>query len=268
MAYVEHSTPGALPSRVSPIQARRPGRADRRPTIDPGPYLGVPGASSVRALTHCPLCLGALAPARGAPGLLRHRRSENDARCVLTTLAWQPAEMVVHHPRDVIASHRQRTRFLEHWEYHLAAMRRLLPSLGVRRFTTVIALADVQGLWSYPSLREPDLPAVLAVLAGFVKVRRAEDEMGQWVRYWFDASVRDVGDLWRPRSVPPQLFRVEYREPETTPFPTGAQVGRWTRVAIEEDAPDGAVTVLEPAERAAFARFVADAAEAPKLWQQ
>lgn len=49
----------------------------------------------------------------------------------------------------------------------------------------------------------------------------------RWVRFWFDASVRDVGDLWTAGGDAPRLFRVDYREPVVTPYPTGAQVLAW-----------------------------------------
>ena len=35
------------------------------------------------------------------------------------------------------------------------------------------------------------------------------------------------------RPAPPKLFRVEYREPDVTPFPTGEQVLRWTAAELE-----------------------------------
>jgi hypothetical protein len=49
----------------------------------------------------------------------------------------------------------------------------------------------------------------------------------RWVRFWFDMSVRDVGDLWTAGGDAPRLFRVDYREPVVTPYPTGAQVLAW-----------------------------------------
>ena len=130
-------------------------------------------------------------------------------------------------------SHRQ--HFIGRWEHHYAAVRRLLSSLTVRRFTTLIAYADVLNLWSYPSLRQDDVAVVLLVLAGFMRlpdVAEAADG-ARWARFWFDASVYDVDDLWKLRPAPPKLFRVEYREPDVTPFPTGEQVLRWTAAELE-----------------------------------
>ncbi|HDR9047736.1 TPA: hypothetical protein QDA94_001948 [Burkholderia vietnamiensis] len=86
----------------------------------------------------------------------------------------------------------------------------------------------------------------------------------RWVRFWFDASVRDVGDLWTAGGDAPRLFRVDYREPVVTPYPTGAQVLAWQPIDGMRDAWVQCADAHEPAvgaaERAAFARFLAQPA--------
>ncbi|WP_176154516.1 hypothetical protein [Burkholderia vietnamiensis] len=83
----------------------------------------------------------------------------------------------------------------------------------------------------------------------------------RWVRFWFDASVRDVGDLWTAGGDAPRLFRVDYREPVVTPYPTGAQVLAWQPIDGMRDVWGQCANAHEPAvgaaERAAFARFLA-----------
>ncbi|MBR8214411.1 hypothetical protein [Burkholderia vietnamiensis] len=86
----------------------------------------------------------------------------------------------------------------------------------------------------------------------------------RWVRFWFDASVRDVGDLWTAGGDAPRLFRVDYREPVVTPYPTGAQVLAWQPIDGMRDLWVQCADAREPAvgaaERAAFARFLAQPA--------
>ncbi|HDR9151672.1 TPA: hypothetical protein QDA88_004059 [Burkholderia vietnamiensis] len=86
----------------------------------------------------------------------------------------------------------------------------------------------------------------------------------RWVRFWFDASVRDVGDLWTAGGDAPRLFRVDYREPVVTPYPTGAQVLAWQPIDGMRDVWVQCADAHEPAvgaaERAAFARFLAQPA--------
>ncbi|MXN76963.1 hypothetical protein GR157_19765 [Burkholderia sp. 4701] len=218
--------------------------------------------------SHCPLCFGTLEPMPGMPGRVRHRSARCSAQCVLTTRQYQPDELAMRGGRDAQVSAGQRERFVAHWERHYALVRRVWPAFTIARFTAVLACADVQALWSYPSLRDDDLAAVLLVLAGFMRVPASQEPAAgaavRWVRFWFDASVRDAGDLWTAGADAPRLFRVDYREPQATPFPTGAQVVAWQQIGSVRDAWARQLGVRQPgvgpADRAAFARFVARSA--------
>ncbi|MBN3793161.1 hypothetical protein, partial [Burkholderia sp. Ac-20353] len=218
-----------------------------------------------------PLCAGALEPMPGMPGYARHRSARLAVRCALTTRHYQPDELTVRGARDVRVSARHRARFVEQWERHYALVRRVWPAFTMSRFTTVLACADVQDLWSYPSLRDDDLAAVLLALAGFIRVpdERAptdpqpDADAVRWVRFWFEARVRDVGDLWAAGADAPRFFRIDYREPEATLFPTGAQVQAWQPVDGVRDAwaqlDTAPMPDIAPSDHAAFARFVARA---------
>ncbi|NTZ07100.1 hypothetical protein [Burkholderia metallica] len=280
--------------RVEAPDARTPGRrrsaASDRPRLPKAnPWPGRPGEWP----THCPLCFGALEPLPGAGGYARHRSARCSAQCVLTTRQYQPEELTIRGSRDVQVAARHRDRFIAQWPRHYALMRRVWPALTIGRFIAVLSCADVADLWSYRTLRDDDLAAVLLVLAGFLRVPDASGtaapgagtpEAGtpaagmpvagtpaddarapavRWVRFWFDASVRDVGDLWTAGNDASPLFRVDYREPLVTPYPTGAQVHAWQPVdgmreawARQADAEEPAV---DAADRAAFGRFLARA---------
>ncbi|QMI47735.1 hypothetical protein [Burkholderia sp. MBR-1] len=103
-----------------------------------------------------------------------------------------------------------------------------------------------------PSLDTP--PAAARSAAALAPTAR-------WVRFWFDASVRDFGDLWTAGGDAPRLFRVDYREPVVTPYPTGAQVLAWQPIDGMRDVwvqcGDAHEPAVGAAERAAFARFLA-----------
>ncbi|KWI58550.1 hypothetical protein WT72_00140 [Burkholderia pseudomultivorans] len=256
-----------------------PGATDAHPTgraaagpaharaADLGAFPAGPGGMPA----HCPLCAGALEPMPGMPGHVRHRSTRVAARCVLTTRECQPDELAVHGLRDARVSARHRARFVEQWERHYALMRRVWPAFTMSRFTTVLACADVQDLWSYRSLRDDDLAAVLLALAGFMRVpdERAPgdpepaDDAVRWVRFWFEASVRDVGDLWTAGADAPRFFRVDYRDTRETLFPTGAQVRAWQPIGGMRDAWTQtdvvSITEIARSDHAAFARFVARA---------
>ncbi|OMG71654.1 hypothetical protein [Burkholderia ubonensis] len=247
----------AAPEPRSPAPAR---------AVAANAWPGAPGALP----SHCPLCFGTLEPMPGMPGRARHRSARCSAQCVLTTRQYQPDEMAVRGGRDARVSAGHRERFVANWERHYALVRRMWPAFTIARFTAVLACADVQDLWSYPSLRDDDLASVLLVLAGFMRMPGAHEPAdasaggsARWVRFWFDASVRDVGDLWTAGADAPRFFRVDYREPQATPFPTGAQVLTWQQIGGVRDAwaqqQRALVPAVEPAGRAAFARFVARA---------
>ncbi|KVD47189.1 hypothetical protein WS61_09070 [Burkholderia sp. ABCPW 11] len=283
--------------RVEAPDARTPARrrsaaSDRPRMPKANPWPGRPGEWP----THCPLCFGALEPLPGAGGYARHRSARCSAQCVLTTRQYQPEEPTIRGSRDVQVAARHRDRFIAQWPRHYALMRRAWPALTIGRFIAVISCADVADLWSYRTLREDDLAAVLLVLAGFLRVpdvsgtaapgaRMPEartpgagtPEAGmpgthmpaagtpavRWVRFWFDASVRDVGDLWTAGNDASPLFRVDYREPLVTPYPTGAQVHAWQPVDGMRDAwaryVDAGEPAVDAADRAAFGRFLARA---------
>lgn len=229
------------------------------------PWPGPAGTFPAR----CPLCGGALEAMPGMEGRARHRSTRNSARCVLTTRRYQPDDLIVRGPGDLAIAERNRRRFLEHWDIHFTIARRVWPGLTLARFMNLLALADVLDLWSYPALRDEDLPAVLLVMAGFLRVPQAGGSRGaaaadsepRWGRFWFEASVRDASDLWRTPEPAPNLFLVHYREPVATPFPTGAQVCGWHRVDGMREAWHEALEAPAPRvadhERAVFRRFIA-----------
>lgn len=249
---------------------------------------GEPGAWRMQggaALARCPLCRGALSQVPGMPEYVRHKSARRAAQCVLSTARYQPDELAVNGSRNAVISAMNRRRFLEGWERHYLAMRVTWPPLSIARFTTVLSCADVLDLWSYPELREADVPAVLLVLAGFLRVPEEDafvqprvtdltdvtqvadvtERVGseaRWVRFWFGANVHDAADLWKPQDTPPALFRVDYRDAKSTPFPTGAHVLACTRVGDASDPwhrqPDAAPMLSVSAdERRAVAHYVA-----------
>ncbi|GAU03909.1 hypothetical protein [Burkholderia stabilis] len=269
------STPRVVAPDARTPARRRPAAASDRPRMPKAnPWPGRPGEWP----THCPLCFGALEPLPGAGGYARHRSARCSAQCVLTTRQYQPDELTIRGSRDAQVAARHRERFIAQWSRHYALMRRAWPALTIGRFIAVIACVDVADLWSYRMLRDDDLAAVLLVLAGFLRVPDASgaDASGadasagdaraptvRWVRFWFDASVRDVGDLWAAGSEAPPLFRVDYREPLVTPYPTGAQVQAWQPVDGMRDAwarhADAREPAVDASDRAAFERFLARA---------
>lgn len=205
----------------------------------------------------CPVCLGALMPepAGGAP-LTWHVSHHDELRCPLTTPSYQPEGMTVHHMRDPAVGSRHRSAFMSNWTRHFRVMKQLAPSLTVRRLTVLVDYADVLNLWSYPALVQRDLPHVLLVLAGFFRECGPLGEV-VWVRFWFDGRVSDVGDLWTEAGVGARLFRMVYRHPEATPFPTSRELVYHGTVRRDRRFPDRFVRLIRRSDVREFERFMA-----------
>lgn len=207
----------------------------------------------------CPLCGGALTlnqRRRGGRQYFRHRERAHEERCPLSTSSYQPAGMSIAHARDPLAEVECRQRFLRYWRRHYRLVRQTAPALTLRRFTELIEYADVMNLWSYARLDERDLPYVLVVLAEFMTVY---DESGEATRerFWFDSSVRDVGDLWAAqRPARARLFRIVYREPPHTPFPTASDILHWEPVERIDRLKDMEGPGISRADVRAFDQFV------------
>jgi hypothetical protein len=216
------------------------------------------GAQTPISPPACPLCLGELvANPRRRAGFVnyRHKSGAHAEHCPLTTARYQPDDLMIRGPRDPLSARRQRSRFLYRWKRHYRIARSAAPSLSIRRFTELIEYADVLNLWSYPRLAQRDLPYALLVLAGFVAARNERDEL-VWVRFWFDKSVSDMGDLWQEGAHPPRLFKVIYRKPLHTPFPTGAEILFWEPVVRAARRADAETSAVSRAEIRAFARYM------------
>lgn len=243
-------------------------RAQRSPSTDASGCIAYEG----RFPSHCPLCFGPLTLVAEMPGYARHAHARQAAQCVLTTDQYQPRDLTARVQRDAHVATLNRRGFVQDWERHYALIKHLCPTLTMTRLTTALAYADVLGVWSYPGLREETIAPLLLALAGFMRLSQCVDppeipsKSVRWLRYWFDASVRDIGDLWAPRSDAPGFFRVEYGEPEATPFPTGSQVVRWTMLhdipSMWADLEAETSAVVTPGERNAFERFLKQSRDA------
>lgn len=176
----------------------------------------------------CPVCLGALARSAGG-GASRpvHLLAEDEERCPLTTMSYQPDGPPLRHMRDVGLHARRRDAFLCNWTRHFHVMRQLAPSLSPRRLAKLIDWADVLNLWSHPLLAEQDLPYVLLVLAGFIRQCGRDGEM-LWVRVYFEGSLTGVNDKQLRSGLPRRVFRMVYGQPERFPFPTSRELLSFT----------------------------------------
>jgi hypothetical protein len=217
--------------------------------------------------TTCPVCLGELARpiALGSRDRTRlHVHASDEARCPLSTSAWQPEGLVIRQPKGTDVAGVNRAHFVGHWPLHFQEMRRLVPSLTPQRFNVLVDMADVLNVWAHPHLVAGDLPFVLLSLAEFIAVR-PRGLSAYWVRFCFDGTVRELSDLWQPGRKPPQFFRMVYDEPMVTPFPTSSQLRRCDYVVRSPGFLSAVAPELAEDEALVISRFLA---QTPGIWNR
>ncbi|HTJ94460.1 MAG TPA: hypothetical protein VL424_15310, partial [Pararobbsia sp.] len=170
--------------------------------VDVGRYLGEFGADAAgKRRARCPFCLRhAMEPVfegGHAKGFV-HRERATASTCPLVTLSAQSLKLRVEHARNVVWHRQHRAAFLAHWQRHYRRMKEQVTSLTVDRLISFIAYADVVDLWSHPALVLDDVPYVLLALGELI-AEPGDPAAAYWVRFVVDGTVRNVGDLWKPR---------------------------------------------------------------------
>jgi hypothetical protein len=220
-----------------------------------------PTGAVPRPWARCPLCHGPLHVV-ALRDRARSRRFLHLARglaaCPLVRDALpNPLAMRIGPPLDAQGRQR-RAHFLQHWQRHLHTIRQVASSFGIARFMRTIEHADVLKLWAWPTLAQRDIPYILLVLTEFI----AASSGGRttfWSRFWFDGSVRDIGDFDQARERLPHLFRLRYRPPRRAAFPGVRHLIGCEPVAMEEANAPAAQDGMPRQDVAAFEAFIARA---------
>jgi len=159
------------------------------------------------------------------------------------------------YPYNTRLGHQRRREFAKHWQQHLAEIRRHVPNFSVLRFTHSLAQADVLHMWSCPTLALQDVPYILLVLSAFI-AQTPGTAHSTWLRFLFDASILEVGDLRRPDKLAPRLFRLHYRAAHHSMFPNASQLLDWTEVPMTGEFLKGNATSVMASEAATFDEFM------------
>jgi hypothetical protein len=178
------------------------------------------------------------------------------AACPLinATLPVSTAFLTIY-PHDVRLGHRRRSEFAEHWRHHLAEIRRYAPGFSVVRLTQSLAHADVLHIWSCPTLAVADIPYILLVLSAFIAETHGATQP-TWLRFLFDTSVLEIGDLRRPGRLAPRLFRLHYRAAHNSMFPNANHLLDWSEVPMSSEFLNGSTSNVMLSEAATFAEFL------------
>ncbi|GLU31846.1 hypothetical protein WKR88_20850 [Trinickia caryophylli] len=207
--------------------------------VTPEAYLNEYGnlPPGVRPAVRCPVCHEDVRIARlHDRAQTRHfvHASGMEALCPLVNHGMPDAVPVMQRAPDAARERRHRDDFLAHWRLHLQAMREVAPEFSVLRFTRAIEHADVLRLWACPTLAQADVPYILLVLSAFIAAVPGPPYRA-WLRFWFDASVKEVADLRAPRDMPARLFRLRYRGTQAAMFPDARHLIEWAEVPMAAD---------------------------------
>ena len=159
------------------------------------------------------------------------------------------------YPHNVRLGNKRRGEFAAHWQYHFAEIRRHVPSFSVLRFTQSLAQADVLHVWSCPTLALEDIPYILLVLSAFI-VEAPGVTHPTWLRFLFDTSILEIGDLRRPRKLAARFFRLHYRAAHNSMFPNASHLLDWAEIPMGRGFLNGDAPNVMASEAAVFADFM------------
>lgn len=211
-----------------------------------------------RPPAHCPICREEVHISRmhdrARTPYFSHAAGEH-AACPLVNSTLPDTKFITIYPPDPGLENRCRGEFIAQWKHHLSEIRRHVPHFSVIRFTQVIAHADVLHLWSSPMLIQEDIPYILLVLSTFIAETPGAAH-STWLRFLFDASIRDPTEIRRPGSNSPHLFRLHYRASFSSMFPNARHLLDWSEVPMNGDFLHGNTPHILMSEVFTFENFI------------
>jgi hypothetical protein len=107
---------------------------------------------------------------------------------------------------------------LQDWPSHVAALQNWATYLGPQDLDEMLTVARHRRLWEYRHLAPWQVPYCLLMTRDFPPATSARGHDRQplralWFRFWFDARVRSIDDLWIQHPSEVQVHRGSYRPP-------------------------------------------------------
>lgn len=108
--------------------------------------------------------------------------------------------------------------FRERWEWHFHKLSTMVKFFSVSEFMALIGRANELRIWEYKNLLPTELPYVMVLLADFPPdtgiCKNGVPLRKYWFRFWYDARIRSLDDLWIKCEEPTMLFRASYYPPK------------------------------------------------------
>lgn len=133
-----------------------------------------------------------------------------------------------------------RREFKTTWQHQLSHLESLVPALHVYEFLSLLELADKWRIWEYSGMTAGDVPYVLLVLADFSTFTAQKNQDGTskrrfYLRFFYDAALKDIEDLWIWPGEKPTLHRVSYAPMVRGGLPTEKNINKSTSVDAHND---------------------------------
>lgn len=195
-----------------------------------------------RPRARCPACLKdmqVIGEDRPVHDRLFKHMPDKENRCPLKNLANARYELLPDAVPDKSRGIQMRADFFLGWEWHFGYMQKLTDmALDIQDFISRIELADQNSLWSRRNLQLWEIPYILLVWREFQPVWSAsrltwlrED----WLRFWFDGSIRTIEDLWIRTQGDHWLVKASYVPKKRGGTPGLKQLKSYTRIKMSDD---------------------------------
>lgn len=125
-----------------------------------------------------------------------------------------------------IASEQIRTQFFQNWKLHWSHILEIAPACEISKLVRFLEHADSIRFWAHPALEEWQLPYIFLASCEFPAERRkkAFETQSGWIRFRFDATVRQTIDLWHK---PPSTWKflcLSYKAPIISKEPSPSEL--------------------------------------------
>jgi hypothetical protein len=176
-------------------------------------------AADSRPRARCPFCPQPLNDVAGksqhTTGHFAHLPSS--APCPSKEPAGVPYIRLTPTSPDPQRSQWLKAQFFDNWEKYYRKLEDLVPCLALKEFFALITEANRLRIWEYRLLEPWEIPYVFVLMFDFpVTNSRTKDSKPLrkfWFRFWYDAAISSLDDLWIHRNTEPTLFRASYPQP-------------------------------------------------------
>lgn len=165
--------------------------------------------------------------------------SERAPYCPLRNIADHKYVFLADAPPDSVQGRALRVSFFRNWEDHWHLWESHLGGISdVFTFIKLIQEADKMRLWNRPNLREWEIPYIFLVWRDYPPVLNKKTGgyvRKEWHRFWFDARVRTLDDIWIRTQGPLTIVRATYAIPRSGKAPGLDQLRKTKLIYVEED---------------------------------